>query len=300
MKRIVIIGSNSFIGKNFIRYSKYKDIKEVSIIDKRPEDIDFSKTDIVIHLAAIVHQSKKTPESEYFKVNRDLCLKVAENAKKAGVKHFVFLSTFKVYGELIPSSVKINESSPCLPIDAYGRSKYEAELGLTLMEDRNFIISIIRTPLVYGIGVKANMLSLLNLVYKVPVLPFGKMTNNRCYTFVENLVAFIDRIIEIEASGIFIAMDQRPLSTTELVKYISKFFDKKTYLFKMPDIFIRLLVLVFPGIGNSLFGSFESDNQSTLNQLNFTPPYSSEVGVKKMVLAYKESRVEKRDESFYI
>jgi nucleoside-diphosphate-sugar epimerase len=300
MTKILIVGSQSFIGKNFLTYSKFRDVDEVSLIERRPEDIDFRGIDAVIHLAAIVHQFKKTPESEYYKINRDLCLKVAENAKKNGVKQFVFLSTFKVYGELIPPPVVLDENSPCQPIDAYGKSKYEAELGLKKLEDAGFVVSIVRTPLVYGVGVKANMRSLLNLVHKIPVLPFGKMTNNRCYTFVENLVAFIDRIIELNASGSFIAMDENPLSTTELVNYISKYFEKKVYLFKLPDVIIRFLAFFSPGTINSLYGSFESDNHKTLEKLNFRPPYSSQEGVKKMVLAFKRSKENKSDSSFSI
>ena len=82
MTKILIVGSQSFIGKSFLIYSKFSDVYEVSLIERRPEDIDFSGIDVVIHLAAIVHQFKKTPESEYYKINRDLCLKVAENAKQ--------------------------------------------------------------------------------------------------------------------------------------------------------------------------------------------------------------------------
>jgi nucleoside-diphosphate-sugar epimerase len=293
MTRILIVGSQSFIGKNFLIYSKFRDVDEISLIGRKPEDIDFNGIDVVIHLAAIVHQFKKTPESEYYKINRDLCLKVAENAKNGGVKQFVFLSTFKVYGELIPPPVVLDENSPCQPLDAYGKSKYEAEIGLKKLEEDGFVVSIIRTPLVYGVGVKANMLSLLNLVYKIPVLPFGKMKNNRCYTFVENLVAFIDRIIELNVSGTFIAMDEKPLSTTVLVNYISKYFEKKIYLFKLPDSFIKVLGFLFPGTINSLYGSFESDNHKTLEKLNFRPPHSSEEGVKKMVLAYIRSKENK-------
>lgn len=287
MDKILITGSNSFIGKNFMRYSKFRDVDEISLLEHIPEEIDFNSTDIVIHLAAIVHQSNKTPDSEYFKINRDLCLKVAMYAKKAGVKQFIFLSTFKVYGKIIPNSGILNEHSPCFPTDAYGRSKYEAELKLKELEDKNFIISIIRTPLVYGDGVKANMLNLVKLVERFPVLPFGNVRNIRNYTYVENLVGYIDRIIEKKASGVFITMDEVPLSTTDLVKYISKYFEKKVYLFTIPAIILKICKIPFPGIINRLFGSFEFDNHNTLEVLDFRPQYSSEEGIKKMVLAYK-------------
>jgi nucleoside-diphosphate-sugar epimerase len=240
-------------------------------------------------LAAIVHQSTRIPESEYFKVNRDLCIQVAKGAKKGGVKQFIFLSTFKVYGNIIPNSGVFNEVSPCSPTDSYGRSKHEAELALQQMEDSTFTISIIRTPLVYGDGVKANMLNLLKLVDSVPILPFGKVNNNRNYTYIENLVGFIDRIIERKASGVFITMDEKAVSTTELVKYISKYLDRNVYLFKMPVFLIKIGTLLYPNIISRLYGSFEFDNHKTLEILNFKPPFTSEEGIKKTVLAYKEN-----------
>jgi nucleoside-diphosphate-sugar epimerase len=295
MAKILITGADSFVGKNFIGHSKYKDVKEISLFDNKPEDIDFNGVDVVIHLAAIVHQSKRIHEDEYFKINRDLCIWVAKSAKRAGVNQFIFLSTFKVYGNIIPNSMILNEDSPCFPTDSYGKSKHEAELALSQMEDPNFIISIIRTPLVYGDGVKANMLSLLKLVDIFPILPFGKVNNNRSYTFVENLVGFIDKIIERKASGIFITMDEHPLSTTELVKYISKYFEKKVYLFRMPDVLKSIGAFLFPGMFNRLFGSFEFDNHKTLDILDFKPPYPSETGIKKMVIAYRKMKEKKGD-----
>ncbi|MCX6254225.1 MAG: NAD-dependent epimerase/dehydratase family protein, partial [Bacteroidia bacterium] len=203
MSKILITGSNSFVGTNFRKFSQYKEIDEISLFNNNPEDIDFSRYDVVLHLAAIVHQSKKIPESEYFNVNRDLCLRIAENAKKAGIKQFVFLSTLKVYGDFVPDLDLRNENSRCFPNDAYGKSKYEAEIGLKKFEDVNFTVSIIRTPLVYGEGVRANMLSIIKLVDSFPLLPFGKISNKRNFTYIENLVGFIDRIIEKKASGTF-------------------------------------------------------------------------------------------------
>lgn len=290
MKKVLITGANSFVGANFQFFSQYKDVDEICLLQSKPEDINFGKYDVVLHLAAIVHQSKKIPESEYFNVNRDLCLRVAEHAKKAGIKQFVFLSTVKVYGEFVPEFGLCNENSKCIPDDAYGKSKYEAELGLKKMEDANFTVSIIRTPLVYGEGVKANMRRILKLVEAFPILPFGKVNNKRSITSVENLVGFIDQIIEKRASGIFIAMDENPLSTTELVNYLSKFLEKKVALFRLPQIFIRIGSFLIPGIFDRLYGSFEFDNSKTKKELNYEPPFSTEAGIKKMVLLYKNKK----------
>ncbi|MDD5177127.1 MAG: NAD-dependent epimerase/dehydratase family protein [Sterolibacterium sp.] len=294
MTRILLIGANSFVGTNYINASRNKEVEEISLHDRRPEDIDFSLYDVVIHLVAIVHQSAKIDENQYYEINRDICLKAAECAKKAGVRQFIFLSTIKVYGEFILNSGPWHEDSLCSPNDPYGRSKYEAELGLQQMEDASFTVSIIRTPLVYGAGVKANMLNLMRLVDRLPILPLARVNNKRSFTSAENLAAFIDRIIEKKASGIFIAMDESSLSTTALVELISRYLEKKVLLFRIPDLLIRIGTLLIPTIFDRLYGSFEIDNRKTLLKINFKPPISIEEGIKKMVEEYKFNKLKKR------
>jgi UDP-glucose 4-epimerase len=235
---------------------------------------------------AIVHQKKTIPESQYFIINRDLCLKVAELAKKAGVKQFIFLSTVKVYGKFISGSEPWNEQSLCLPEDNYGKSKYEAELALKKLEGDGFTVSIIRTPLVYGEYVRANMLSIMKLVKRTRILPFKNVNNRRNFTGAENLVSFIDRIIERRASGIFIAMDEKAISTSELVKMISENLGKKIILFKIPDFIVKVGMSVLPSIFDRLYGSFEMDNSRTLKELNFKPPVAIDEGIKKMVKSF--------------
>lgn len=286
MANILITGANSFVGRNFILHSRYPDSEEVSLIDIQPSDLNFSSFDTVLHVAAIVHQSKKIPEDEYFRVNRDLCVEVARNAKKSGVKQFVFLSTVKVYGEFNPESGPWTETSDCNPDDPYGKSKYEAEIELKKLEDDIFKVAIIRTPLVYGRDVKANMFSIMKLVDNVAILPFKRVENKRSFTYSRNLVGFIDRIIEKRASGVFIAMDSEPLSTTDLVILIARYLNKKTILISFPKFLIKLGKKVFPKIFDRLYGSFEMENSQTLHTLDFTPKYSSEEGIQDMCLSY--------------
>lgn len=291
MPKILITGKNSFIGKNFIKFSQFKDINEVSLIDNKPEKIDFSDYDVVLHLAAIVHQSKKIPESEYFKINRDLCLSVAEKARNDAVRQFIYLSTLKVYGDENHCNSLRNENSNCYPNDAYGKSKHEAEIGLRKLEDDRYAISIIRTPLVYGEGVKANMLRIIKLVDHFPVLPFGRIENRRNFTYTENLVAFIDRIIEKQAPGIFIAMDESAISTSDLVMYIAGFLKKKITLFKLPSFLIRTGNHLKPEVFERLFGSLEVDNSKTKKLLDFNPPVTTEEGLRRTVNSYLENKV---------
>jgi UDP-glucose 4-epimerase len=286
MSRILITGADSFIGKNIQKYSENKQVKEVSLIENNPSDIDFSEVDVVIHLAAIVHQTSKIDEQEYFRINTDLCLNVAEHARKGGVSQFIYLSTIKVYGGPSGSPLRRNENSECHPDDAYGKSKYAAEVGLMNMNDDNFIVSIIRTPLVYGEGVKANMQSLIRLVDILPILPFGKAENRRNFTFAGNLVGYIDRVIELKVAGIFIAMDEKALTITELVRYISENLGKKIYLFRLPRLFQKAGQAVMPGVFERLFDSLEFDNSQTKRILDYEPPYTAEYGIKKTVSHY--------------
>jgi UDP-glucose 4-epimerase len=288
MPNILITGANSFVGSNYKRYSKYKNINEICLIKNKASQIDFNNIDVVFHVAAIVHQKDAIPEKTYFSINTELPIELAKRAKKAGVKQFIFMSTVKVYGKFKPGMQNWNESSKCFPDDSYGKSKYAAEQALKELENEYFTISIVRTPLVYGENVKANMHSILKLVYSFPVLPLGKINNKRSFTSVENLVGFIDRIIEKRASGIFIAMDEKSLSTTELVKLIAKYLNKKIILFKLPNFIIKIGILLIPQIFNRLFGSFEMNNEKTLNTLDYKASISSEEGIKKMIHSYKQ------------
>ena len=286
MARILITGTKSFIGTNFRKFSKYKEVDEISLRENLPESIDFSGFDSVLHLAAIVHRSNNTPASEYFRVNRDLTIRMAEQARAAGVRQFIFLSTVKVYGKWIQGTEPWNENSICFPDDPYGESKFEAEIALRLLGTQEFIVSIIRTPIVYGPGVGANILKLVRLIEKVPLLPFRGVSNNRHYTYVGNLVGFIDRIIELRASGVFVAMDNKPLSTTDLVNLISCFMKRRPLMFRLPDFVINAGVKLFPGIFDRLYNSFFLDNKETREVLGYDPPFSIVQGFKMMIKGY--------------
>jgi nucleoside-diphosphate-sugar epimerase len=291
MQKVLIVGTNSFIGANFRKLSQNQIFREVSLIYEQPEDIDFSNVDVVLHLAAIVHQSKKILEKEYFHVNRDLCKRTAIHAKAAGVKQFIFLSTVKVYGKYNPGYNAWNEESICIPEDSYGQSKYEAELSLKKLEDPDFTVSIIRTPIVYGQGVTANMLRLIQLIERFPVLPFRKIDNNRHYTYIGNLVGFIDRIIKVNVSGTFLVMDDKGISTSDLVSYLSKFLDRKTKLFKLPDFILKVGISMMPEVFDRLYNSFYLNNSKTKEILNYNPPFSTEDGLKRMIDSYLLGKV---------
>ena len=279
--KLLITGASGFVGSYFI--DKYKDkyeIKTFSFLKDDFESLDCSDVDVVFHLSALVHKMGGASTDEYEKVNVTQTLELAKKAKASGVGHFIFMSTVKVYGE--ESDDKYTENSVCNPEDEYGKSKLKAEKELLKLEDENFKISIIRTPIVYGHGVKANIKSLINLVKKVPILPFGGIDNKRSMVYIGNLCHLVDVVIEQQKAGIFLASDDEPLNTSKLVELIAKNLDKKVYLIKMP-FFESLLNLLKPSFHKRLYGSLEVDNSITKEKLNLKNRYSVEDGIKLMI-----------------
>ena len=287
---LLITGSSGFIGTNFKENSNDLSITEVDLLIQKVNEIDFYGIDSVLHLAALVHQMKGAPENQYFNINRDLAYEVALKAKSQGVKQFVFMSTAKVFGESTTGKIAWDENSECNPIDPYGKSKYEAEKLLLGLLDDNFKVAIVRSPLVYGVGVKANMYNLVKLVNRFPLLPLGGINNRRSMVYVGNLVALLKHVIYKSASGIFIAGDREPLSTTKLTQLIAKASNRKVFLLKIPTFILRHSKKIKPSIVDRLFGSLELDNTNTNMRLNFVPPYSSEDGILEMVEWYKKSK----------
>jgi len=287
IKNVAITGSSGFIGTSFIRYNNEFSIREVDLLTQNVENLDLIGIDSVLHLAAMVHQMKEIPAEIYYEVNCILAYNVAKRAKEQGVKQFVLMSTAKVYGELNTLYNCWNEDSECNPVDRYGKSKLQAEKLIRGLEDDTFRVAIVRSPLVYGAGVKVNMLNLIKLVDNIPILPFGGVGNKRSIVYIGNLVALLNVIINKNSSGVFIAGDRNPVSTTLLVKCISQSLGKTRILFRLPNFFIWVIRLIKPAFIDRLFGTLILDNSSTNYSLDFFPPYVCEEGVDEMVKWYK-------------
>lgn len=282
MQNILLTGSNGFIGSCFKNnYQDKYNISTFSFLNDTFSELNLSNIDTIIHLSALVHQMGGASEEVYEKVNVIQTLDLAKKAKEKGVKHFIFMSTVKVYGE--ETDIAYTEMSYCKPQDEYGKSKLKAEKELLKLEDDTFKVSIIRTPIVYGYGVKANIKNLISLVNKVPILPFGDIQNKRSMIYVGNLCYLIDEIILQEKAGIFLASDDEPLGTTRLIELIANGLDKKVYLLNIA-FFVSLLKLVKPSFYKRLYESLEVNNSETKKILNLTNPYSVEDGIKLMLI----------------
>jgi UDP-glucose 4-epimerase len=293
VKKILITGASGYIGSSFInQYSKYQ-FERFSFLNQKLKDINFEHIDTILHCAALVHQKVEYPYKKYHEINVNYPVKLAKLAKKNGVKQFVFISSIAVYGE---DKEKLDENTSCNPTTPYGKSKLEAEQELLKLTDEIFIVSIIRPPMVYGKDAPGNIDSLMKFVKKIPIIPLGGIENKRSFVSIENLCYIINEVITQQKEGIFLASDDKPLSTSRLIELIAKnlnlvkrngceaitLCEKKVYLIKIP-FFETFLKLLKPSFHKRLYGSLEVDNTITKQKLNLRNPYSVEEGIQLMI-----------------
>ena len=283
--KILLTGATGFIGSYFRNNNRSDEISPFSFQHGDISSSDFSKFDAILHLAALVHQMKTADRAEYEVINVQKTLELAAKAKSDGVKHFIFMSTVKVYGE--ESDTVYTEKTPCHPQDDYGRSKLRAENELQKLSDTNFIVSIIRTPIVYGVGVKANIKNLIDLIKKSSVLPFKNTHNIRSMVYIGNLCALIESVLEHRVSGIYLACDDTSLSTSEFIQKIAVSLGKKLYLIYIP-LFESALKFLKPSFHKRLYGNLIIDNTRTKARLGYHTPYTIDEGIKIMLHGEKE------------
>ena len=305
MMNVLITGYSGFIGS--ILVDELISIYNLKLLGRRVPSIhcDFLKAtidpvsdytsilngvDVVIHLAARVHVIKENVSDEldaYREVNVRGTLNLAEQAARAGVKRFIFLSSIKLHGEKTLSDSLFTNLDKHKPVDPFGVSKSEAEQQLlSLFEQFKTEYVFIRPPLVYGKGVKANFSSLQKLVGRNLPLPFGLLTENkRSLVSVYNLVDLIKVCINHPnaANQIFLVSDDNDLSTTSIVKLMAIVQGVKPILLPIPVCFMRLLgTLTGKCVTISrLTDSLRVDITHTKETLNWTPPYSVEQGFAK-------------------
>ncbi len=253
---------------------------------------------VVIHLAARVHVMNETAAdalSVYRKVNVEGTLNLAKQAALAGVKRFIFISSIKVNGEATALGHPYHEEQAPAPLDAYGLSKYEAELELQqLAKDTGLEVVIIRPVLIYGPGVKANFKAMMRCLALGMPLPLGSIHNQRSLLALDNLIDLIQLCIvhPAAANQTFLASDGMDLSTPELLKAMAEALGKPARLIKLPE---SLLMLGANLVGKQamaqrLCGSLQVDNAKARELLGWQPPVSVQEALLKVADAYREAK----------
>lgn len=259
MKKILITGANSYIGtsleKWLERYSDKYSIDTLDMKDNECKNRDFSKYDVVFHVAGIAHVSTDPKmEALYYKINRDLTIETAKKAKTDGVKQFIFMSSIIVYGDSSSINQKrvISRNTVPQPTNFYGNSKLQAEKGIILLDDDKFKVVVLRPPMIYGKGSKGNYPKLAKMAQKLPLFP--DVDNERSMLHIDNLCEFIRFVIQNEEKGIFFPQNREYVNTAKMVKGIAEVHGKKIRLTKVFNPVLKLMGN-FVGVVNKAFGN---------------------------------------------
>ena len=269
--KVLITGASGFICSHLASQLKFKDYKlrlalrkiESSIetvenissctLNLEHEDIKyellFKDVEIVVHLAGIAHK-KSVSDNDYIKINSQGTLHLANEAQKYGVKRFVFISTIKVHGESTSAETDIasfTEEAPLRPQDGYSKSKLEAENALMdICTHGEMEYVILRSPLVFGPGVKANFLKLMDCVSKNYPMPFSGLSNKRSLIYIENLCHVIEAVINSsKCKNQVYLLKGDDISIVDLITEISKAFGRSPKLFYLPPVMLKSLALFF-------------------------------------------------------
>ena len=233
--------------------------------------------------------------AEFRKVNVEGTLRLAQCAAESGVKRFIFISSIKVNGESTLPGQPFKADDHPNPQDPYGVSKYEAEEALKrLGHDTGMEVVIIRPSLVYGPGVKANFLSMLSWLNKGFPLPLGSIRNQRSLVAIENLVSLIVTCIDhpSAANQTFLASDGEDLSTTQILRCLSKALGKPARLWPLPEVLLNLVASALgkQAVAQRICGSLQVDISKNRELLGWTPPINMDKAMRQTAGHYLDKQ----------
>lgn len=306
--KVLVTGANGFVGREVLqrlnemsglqvvasmrRAAELAGATVVEVGDATPQtdwSLALAGAGAVVHLAARVHVMNDTaadPLAAFRTVNVDGTLNLARQAAAARVMRFVFISSVKVNGESTLPGRAFTEADALNPQDAYGQSKHEAEQGLCqLSADTGMEVVIIRPPLVYGPGVRANFAYLMHAVQRGWPLPLGAVQNKRSMVALDNLVDFIGTCITYPqaANQTFLVSDGQDLSTTELVRGMAQAAGVPARLLPVPVWSLQAGASLL-GKGDAvlrLCGNLQVDISKGRSLLGWVPPVSVEQGLRR-------------------
>jgi len=253
--------------------------------------------DTVVHTAARTHVLRDPthdPYAAYRRINVDGTMNVAKSAIAAGVKRFIFLSSIKVNGESTPIGRPFTDMDDPAPEDAYGLTKLEAERGLSdLAASGALTVRVLRSPLVYGPGVKGNLAQLLRLVDQGVPLPFASVRNSRSMIALQNLVSAIVASADpaVGGSATHLVSDQEDLSTVELIRALADGLHRGARLWSLPDSVLEFGARIAGRADQArrLLGSLTVDSSGLTRDLGWRPSVRPREGLAEMARHYAET-----------
>lgn len=243
MKKVLIAGAGSYIGNSIEKLlGNYRADYRIDTVDLKKDSWrkqNFSEYDVILYVAGVAHRKETKKNAPlYYKVNRDLAVEVAQQAKKSGVRHFILFSSMNVYGMV---TGYITKNTLPKPQSSYGKSKLEADQEILKMANAAFTVAVLRPPMVYGKGCKGNYNGLIKIAKQSPVFP--DINNNRSMIAIENLSFFVKEIIDKERGGIFHPQNKEYVNTKEMVKRLAKVYGKSIHIIRVPEQVIKKIPL---------------------------------------------------------
>ena len=230
MKKVLIVGKDSYIGESFYKWlQQYPEQYVADIVSPKNyvwKKVDFSQYDTVVNFAGIAHINNITEDMKplFYSVNRDLSIEIATWAKEHGVKHFIVFSSMNVYGDYCEC---ITDRKAEHPTSFYGDSKLQGDIGIRKLEDENFVVAYMRPPFVYGKGCSGNYNTISKIAKKTPIFPTYR--NKKSMIYIDNLCELLRLIIDTVWGGVCTPQNKELVSTAELVREISKASGKKIW-----------------------------------------------------------------------
>jgi len=243
----------------------------------------------------VMSDDPATSELLYFSANVDVTKKLAESAARSGVKRMILMSSVKVNGESTTIDSPFTPQDTPNPQDPYGRSKAQAEQALWDVASTSGLEGVvIRPPLVYGPGVRANFASLIGIVNRGLPLPLGSIQNKRSFVSIDNLIDCITTTLQssIAAGQTFLVSDGNDLSTPQLIRSIAAALHKSPMLIPFPTALLKLGATSVGkrGAYDRICGSLTVDISLTKQKLSWTPPFTVQDSLQRTVDAFIQSR----------
>jgi len=307
-RQLLVTGANGFVGRALCAQAEKRGFAvravtrascelpgagSIVLMGSMDEHTDWhaalAGVEVVVHLAARVHvmdDKADSPLAEFRRVNVQGTLNLAQQAVTAGVRRLVFISSVKVNGEATLASQPFTADDAPAPLDAYGISKLEAEQGLRdIARQTGMEVVVIRPPLVYGPGVRANFAAMMRWLNRGVPLPLGAIRNQRSLVALDNLVDLIVTCATHPAAAnqTFLVSDGEDVSTTELLRRMGKAMQRPAHLIPVSASFLKGAAALVGkrDVAQRLCGSLQVDIQKTRELLGWNPPLTLDQGLTR-------------------
>lgn len=310
---ILITGAGGFVGTFLVSELARRRVPYRPVTRRRGQssfavaDIDgqtdwtaaLEGVEVVVHLASRAHVTRATApltEACIHSTNVDATLNLARQAARAGVKRFVFVSSIKVNGEQTSPDRPFTAADNPNPQNPYAQSKLDAELGLfALARETGLEVTVIRPPLVYGPGVKANFGTMMEWIDRGIPLPLGAVDNKRSFVYVGNLVDLI--IVAARHPGaageVFVVSDGEDMSTTQLFRRLAQALGRPCWVMPVPPFLLKFAATMLGrrDVADRLIDFLQVDCSKTCEMLGWTPRIGVDDGLQQTARSFQRAEL---------